>query len=144
MSIFVDTSAFFALLDTDADEHRQASEIWLDLVESADGIVSSSYVLLETVALIQRRLGMAAVAAFEADIVPMLSVAWLGANDHSVAMQALLTAGRRQLSLVDCTSFETMRRLGIDTAFTLDQHFAEQGFDCLPQSQPLVRSQDHQ
>jgi len=40
-----------------------------------------------------------------------------------------LTAARRQLSLVDCISFEVMRRRGIKTAFTFDDHFAEQGFE---------------
>jgi predicted nucleic acid-binding protein len=49
-----------------------------------------------------------------------------------VDTSALLTANRRQLSLVDCVSFEMMRRLGIKTAFTYDRHFSEQGFECLP------------
>ena len=32
---------------------------------------------------------------------------------------------------VDCISFETARRLGINTVFAFDQHFVEQGFTCL-------------
>jgi predicted nucleic acid-binding protein len=36
------------------------------------------------------------------------------------------------LSLVDCTSFQVMRQLGIDTAFAFDEHFAEQHFTCIP------------
>ena len=49
-----------------------------------------------------------------------------------VDTSALLTANRRQLSLVDCISFEMMRRLEIKTAFTHDRDFAERGFECLP------------
>ncbi|MDP2857839.1 MAG: VapC toxin family PIN domain ribonuclease, partial [Bacillota bacterium] len=45
---------------------------------------------------------------------------------------ALLTAGRRNLSLVDCVSFDVMRRLGMEKAFAFDAHFAEQGFQCMP------------
>jgi predicted nucleic acid-binding protein len=44
------------------------------------------------------------------------------------AISALLAAGRRKLSLVDCTSFEIMRSLGIKTVFAFDSHFVEQGF----------------
>jgi predicted nucleic acid-binding protein len=33
---------------------------------------------------------------------------------------------------VDCVSFEVMRRLGIRRAFTLDEHFREQGFEVVP------------
>ncbi len=47
-------------------------------------------------------------------------------------MATLLIAARRQLSLVDCASFDAMRRLGITTVFTFDKHFAEQGFAQVP------------
>jgi len=40
----------------------------------------------------------------------------------------LLTAGRRELSLVDCVSFACMRRQGLTRAFHFDRHFREQGF----------------
>lgn len=53
------------------------------------------------------------------------------AVDHW-SLSALLVAGRRRLSLVDCASFDGMRRLGLNTAFTLDPHFGDQGFTCLP------------
>ncbi len=42
-----------------------------------------------------------------------------------------VAAGRRQLSLVDCVSFEVMRRIGLNRAFCLDPHFEEQGFEVL-------------
>ncbi len=92
----------------------------------------TSYVLVEAFALIQHRLGIGAVRAFQETIVPLLQVEWIDAPLHQRAVAALLTAGRRQLSLVDCASFEAMRSLGITTAFTFDRHFAEQGFSCLP------------
>jgi uncharacterized protein len=41
----------------------------------------------------------------------------------------VLAAARRNLSLVDCVSFELMRRLGIRRVFCFDPHFAEQGFE---------------
>jgi predicted nucleic acid-binding protein len=82
-------------------------------------------------ALIQNRLGMAAVKAFEDNIVPLLRIEWVDESLHRAGVAAMLTANRRQLSLVDCLSFETVRRLNIDTVFTFDQHFAEQGFTCL-------------
>jgi len=39
----------------------------------------------------------------------------------------------RQLSLVDCASFEAMRRHFITNPLTLDSHFAKQGFEVLPE-----------
>ena len=40
-----------------------------------------------------------------------------------------MAAGRRDLSLVDCASFEVMRRSGIRTAFAFDPHFGEFGYE---------------
>jgi predicted nucleic acid-binding protein len=53
-----------------------------------------------------------------------------------VATSRFLTAHRRGLSLVDCTTFEVMRNLGLTRAFTLDPHFAEQGFEVIPEALP--------
>ena len=50
---------------------------------------------------------------------------------HRAGSDALLAAGRRDVSLVDCVSFAAMRREGIADAFAIDRHFAEQGFRCL-------------
>jgi len=49
-----------------------------------------------------------------------------------LADQAVLSANRKKLSLVDCVSFQVMRETGIRTAFCFDEHFREQGFDVIP------------
>ena len=59
----------------------------------------------------------------------VLVVEWVTRDDHSSAQSAVITANRRKLSLIDCTSFVIMRRLGLRQVFTFDAHFAEQGFD---------------
>lgn len=132
MTVFMDTSAFLAVLDADDANHERASQIWRELITQEETLVCSNYILVETFALVQNRLGMTAVRVLQNDILPMISVEWVDESLHRSGVSALITAGRRRLSLVDCTSFETMRRLGAQLAFTFDQHYAEQSFDCLP------------
>ncbi len=132
MSLFVDTSAFFAVLDADDENHVAARHRWEDLLTQEVALVCSSYVLVETLALVQRRLGIPAVRVFQEDIMPVLNVEWVDESLHQVGIASVLAAARRGLSLVDCVSFEIMRRLGIKTAFVFDHHFEEQGFECLP------------
>ncbi|HLA28058.1 MAG TPA: hypothetical protein VJZ49_09210 [Syntrophales bacterium] len=91
-----------------------------------------NYVLVETCALVQHRLGMKAIKLFQEDIVPVLRIEWIDKAVHHAAIGIMLAAERKEVSLVDCVSFETMRLLGVTTAFTLDKHFKEQGFICLP------------
>lgn len=132
MIIFVDTSAFFALLDRDDANHQKAKKIWSDLLNSENTFITSNYVIIESFALIQHRLGLEAVRGFQEDLLPLINVEWVDEAMHKSGVSGLLAASRRKLSLVDCVSFETMRRLGIKTAFTFDPHFEEQGYKCIP------------
>lgn len=132
MPILVDTSALFAVLDADDQYHAQARETWGRLLSEEERLVCTNYVLVEALALVQNRLGMDAVRALQEDILPLVGVEWIDAQSHYSSVVAMLTAGRRGLSLVDCASFETMRRLGLTTAFAFDPDFAEQGFQLIP------------
>jgi uncharacterized protein len=132
MSIFIDTSGFIAVLDKDNARHAEAVKTWMDILTSEEDLVTTNYVLVETCALVQNRLGMTAIKMFHEDVVPVLRIEWIDKDVHHAAMGIMLAAGRKKLSLVDCVSFETMRLLGVTTAFTLDKHFKEQGFICRP------------
>jgi uncharacterized protein len=131
VSVFVDTSALFAMLDEDDRKHSVAHRLWQAFLHESEDLVCSNYVLTETFALLQRRFGLQAVRDFQSDVTPALHVEWVDASLHAAGVAAVLTAGRRQLSLVDCVSFELMRRLGLVTAFAFDDDFADQGFTCL-------------
>jgi uncharacterized protein len=133
VNVFIDTSALLAVLDADDANHLAAEEAWRGLLDRDALLLCTNYVLLETFALVQHRLGLEALAAFQNDLVPVLKIHWVDAAVHGTAVAALLTAQRRKLSLVDCVSFEIARRLGVKTTFAFDRHFAEQGFEPLLQ-----------
>ena len=130
--VFVDTSALYALLDADDSGHASVQIAWTEILQSDTFLVTSNYILVESSALLQNRIGSEAVRVFQEDIVPLLDVRWVDEAMHQTATGALLVAGRRKLSLVDCVSFEVMRQGGIRTAFTLDRHFSAQGFEIIP------------
>ena len=50
MNVYVDTSAFLAVIDADDAQHRQAALIWKALIENDETLVCSNYVLIETLA----------------------------------------------------------------------------------------------
>jgi predicted nucleic acid-binding protein len=132
MSIFVDTSGLLAVLDRDDLHHTRACRAWRDILSSDDILVTTNYIIVETVALTQHRLGIAASRAFQEEIVPVLHVRWVDSTLHNAAMAILLAASPRKLSFVDGVSFELMRMEGITRVFTFDKHFKEQGFACVP------------
>ena len=131
MNVFVDTSAILAVLDAGDANHAQAKAMWEKTVSDGTELVCHNYILVETSAVILRRLGLEAVRVFEQDIVPVLRLVWVTREVHESAASAHLLASRRTLSLVDCVSFEIMRRTGIRSAFAFDRHFTEYGYEFL-------------
>ena len=130
--IFVDTSAFYALMDGDDAEHSRALKLWEGNPPGEGILVTTNYVVLEAMALLQARLGMAAVRMFHDAVLPLVRVDWIDEVVHGQAVSAFIAADRRGLSLVDLSSVETMRQRGIRSVFTFDRHFRQYGFKTLP------------
>ena len=132
MSVFVDTSAFLALLDRAQRRHADVANAWKEIVAADRPLVTSNYVVVETFSLLQRRMGMDAVRALVTCFLPLTETVFATEPVHDAAVSAFLTADRRRLSFVDCVSFELMRRRGIADALSLDADFQREGFRLLP------------
>jgi predicted nucleic acid-binding protein len=130
--IFVDTSAIYALISSGDQNLTSAVAAWESALQRADLLLTNNYVLVECFSLIQNRLGVEFARALQTNIVPFLQVDWISEQGHSSIVNDVLTANRRQLSLVDCSCFESMRRMGINKVFSFDDHFREQGFEVIP------------
>ncbi len=77
MAIFVDTSALLPILNQDDADFPEAQRIWERLAKEQAALVTSSYILVESLALIQNRLGMEAVHDFQESFVPLFQVVWV-------------------------------------------------------------------
>ena len=127
-AVFVDTSAFLAALDTGDKYHSEAEKRWFALSKSPSELWTTDYVRLESWSLIQRRLGAEAVMSFQDDWLPLCKIHEVGRDGFERAAAQWRIAQRRNLSLVDLTSFDAMRQLAIRTALAFDQHFQEMGY----------------
>jgi len=132
MTVFLDTSGLYAVFDRDDANHSEARVAWVEWLREGAVLLTNNYVLLETAALLQHRIGVAAVRALHEEVTPLLQVDWVTEERHRAGMEAVLAAARKKLSLVDCVSFQTMRARGVRTAFCFDAHFREQGFTTKP------------
>lgn len=132
MSVFADTSAFYALLVESEQGHGAVLEAFRKLLEAGRDLRTTSYVIVETVALLQARIGLQPVRDLHEKILPLVSIDWVGGELHGRGMARLLKEGRRRLSLVDCVSLEVMEANGIRDALALDAHFEEAGHRLVP------------
>ncbi len=126
--VFADTSALFALLVATDENHRRSALAFQGLERQRAALVTTSYVLVETYALLARRVGIDAVRKFRGGLAPLLEVVWVDYALHEAALDHALERSRSGISLVDAASFLVMRSSGIEVAFAFDQHFRTAGF----------------
>lgn len=93
-------------------------------------LITHNYVVVETTAVVVRRLGSEAVGDLHNRLLPAIDVVWVDDDTHLQAVSAFLAAGR--ISFVDWVSFEVMRRLAVEAAFSFDRHFKARGFTVVP------------
>lgn len=127
MSVFVDTSALYALLDEADARHVEASDVLRRIVGTE--LVTHAFVVVETCALVGRRLPWAASERLIDGLLPVIDVRSVDDDLHRTAMDAYRRSASARISLVDHASFAFMRSLGIARAFAFDDDFAGEGFE---------------
>jgi len=128
--VFADTSGFLALLMESDRQHARAQRTFRTLGERESPLATTSYVLAETYALLDRRVGRNGVFRFREELEDLLHVTWVGKEEHDAGL-AMLRARPRSVSLTDAVSFVVARRLGIREVFAFDPHFRREGFTVL-------------
>jgi predicted nucleic acid-binding protein len=121
VSLFVDTSVWYAAGDRGDRSNRRAKEI----LKSDAALVTTDHILVETWILFRHRLSRKAAERF-----------WDGLRGGAASVESVTTADLERafamgesypdqdFSIVDRTSFAVMQRLGLERAASLDDHFA--------------------
>jgi predicted nucleic acid-binding protein len=82
VTLFVDTSALYALMDRDDRNHARATRFW-STVSVAEPLLTHNYVLVETSALVQRRLGMEALHVLVDELTLPISTVFVDQAVHA-------------------------------------------------------------
>lgn len=125
--IFLDTSAIYAWADTADPNHRTALRRLQAILESREELLTHNYVLVESIALLQARLGLMAAVKLAKDS-SVFVIEWVDDELHASGIRELERSRRRRISLVDHISFLVMKRRGVATAFAFDPDYETAGF----------------
>jgi uncharacterized protein len=121
MSLFVDTSMWFAAADTADVNNCQAKAI----LSGGELLVTTDHVLIETWTLIRHRMNRRAAEKFWEGLREGVAlVETVRVADLEAAWHIGITYRDQDFSIVDRTSFAVMRRLGIERAASFDDDFA--------------------
>lgn len=131
-SVFVDTSAWFASFDARDARWSDATRLFEVLVEMGARLLTSNFVLAETHAMTVRRCGrdrgVDVVDRFHRGTVRLVRVS---EADEVRAVEIIEGFADKAFSYTDATSFAIIERLGIQSAFSFDRHFAQFGVTTL-------------
>lgn len=121
MSLFVDTSIWYAAVDSSDISNAPAKRI----LSAGEPLVTTDHVLIETWTLIRYRIGRRAAERFWQGLREGVAIVeTVGAADLEAAWQIGAAYRDQDFSIVDRTSFAVMRRLGMERAASLDDDFA--------------------
>lgn len=125
--VLVDTSALLALLVPSDAAHTAAKRTFARLKAREIPLMTTSYVLVETYALLGRRFGLDHVLKFRTELEPLMRIVWIDGQLHGLALDMLLSRRKAKLSLVDAASIIIARERGVDEIFAFDRHFQSEG-----------------
>jgi predicted nucleic acid-binding protein len=126
--VFVDTSGFYGVLDGTDSFHDVARACWSRARAESWRLLTTSYVIHESWAVIQARLGWEALDAWRDRLVPGCQIVWVDETLHRLGEARCRQARERRLSLTDCISIEVMRQHGVREYIGQDDHFSREGF----------------
>lgn len=135
--IFVDTSAFLAIVN-EKDSNHIAAKRFLEGIKNGSvrvkKIITSDYIIDETLTRIRYAVGHREAVEWGKDILASKVVEKIevGKELFELAWKLFERYEDKKLSFTDCTSFALMKKRGIEKAFSFDGDFETMGFARMP------------
>lgn len=132
--LFVDTAGWMALADANDPQHEASRQVRDDWLREGGILVSTDYVIDETLTLLRMRLGLQAAALWwdQVEASARLHWEWIDPLRAEKARRWFFQWTDKRFSFTDCTSFVVMRELNLSRALTTDKHFLQAGFETVP------------
>lgn len=129
--IFVDTGAWYALMDSGDAQHQQAT-LWLS--RNLEPLVTSDFVVAETLTLFRARKEYTRALNFGREMMdhPIATMQSSTEEDFQQAWRIFRDYSDKSWSFTDCHSKWMMEKLEISTAFAFDRHFRQFGAEVVP------------
>lgn len=129
--IFIDTGAFLALED-ESDQYHDEAIGFRDQVLRKGGydLITTSYILDETLTLIRFRLNIRASIDFSQKIrkSKVINIIRVSREIEERALDIFEKYDDKYFSFTDCVSFAVMQEMKVKEAFAFDEHFNQMGF----------------
>ena len=130
--VFVDTGAWYALVDANDPDHGRVTECFR---EFQGRLVTSNYILDEILTLTRYRLGwpVAHRLGTQLRFSRLSRLERISLKDEETAWSIFSDYDVKSFSFTDCTSFALVQRLGLPLCLAIDSDFRSFGLHCIPE-----------
>lgn len=130
-SIFVDTSAFYAIVNKGETHHNKIKEF---IKKSKSLLVTTNLIFAETISLVTKRLGKNIAADFGTGLrsSARLNIYYVSEEYQKEAWDLFVGYKDKDFDYIDATCFTFMKKMGINKVLTFDRHFKQMNFEILP------------
>ena len=132
--LFVDTAGWMACADEADPAHARARAARDAALEAGQPLITTDFIVDETLTLIRLRLNLASAAAWWRQIDGSSRLRWerIDSDRFEKARELFFQYRDKNFSFTDCTSFAVMREIRLTHALTTDRHFRQMGFQIVP------------
>ncbi|QGP90894.1 23S rRNA-specific endonuclease VapC20 [Neomoorella glycerini] len=132
--LFVDTSAWVAVVNRRDQYHNMASTFYKNAFQEYGQLITTNLVAAETYILLRLDCGLDVALGWWERITTSLKVKMIYADADITweAVKFLRKFDDQAFSLTDAVSFAVMQQVKVNEAFAFDDHFVVAGFTMLP------------
>lgn len=140
-TLFMDTAGWMMLADASDPSHSSARAFRDAWLENGGVLLSTDFVLDETLTLLRVRLGLDAAERWWKMVDASARVAWewIDSDRAEKARNWFFRWRDKEFSFTDCTSFVVMTERKLSVALTSDRHFVQAGFEIAPKQYAVQR-----
>jgi predicted nucleic acid-binding protein len=140
-ALFVDTAGWMACADAADPAHTRCRTARDRALEAGQALVTTDFVVDETLTLLRVRLGLRAAEMWWQQIDGSSRLRWerIDSDRFEKARQMFFRYRDKDFSFTDCTSFVIMRDALLTHVLTTDSHVRHAGFHVLPAMRGRVR-----
>jgi predicted nucleic acid-binding protein len=137
MRVFIDSSAWYALLDTKHQNYEAAKDYFVNLLESSARLYSTITEINQAIFLIKKECGLAAALEFtkvidEAALTTNIHISWLTRRLRRNSLKHFFSFKEAEIELRHCIIFEEIRKKKINVIFSFDPRIKIFGVPLMP------------
>jgi predicted nucleic acid-binding protein len=139
IKVFIDSTGWFALVDSEHGDHEAAKEYFKQILDSSTRLYTNITEITSAITKIKGKCGLSIATDFsklidQSILSTNLNVSWLTHRLHRAALKQFFSIKEPQIEIRHCLIFEEIKKKKINIIFSFDDALKSFGIPLMPQA----------